>query len=59
MTTTRISKPQVMESAAGFYIGTSELTIQDFRIVDEQPYERLSGYYPNRQLAEQDIKEYN
>ena len=44
-----ISKPQVMQSAAGFYIGAScqtELTWDngDKQIITE-PYDRYSGYY--------------
>ena len=44
-----ISKPQVMQSAAGFYIGAScqtELTYDngDKQIITE-PYDRYSGYY--------------
>lgn len=44
-----ISKPQVMQSAAGFYIGAScqtELTYDngEKQIITE-PYDRYSGYY--------------
>ena len=44
-----ISKPQVMQSAAGFYIGAScqtELTYDDGeKQIITEPYDRYSGYY--------------
>ncbi len=52
----RYSGPKVMESAAGFYIGTTENVDGD-----EQPYNRLSGYYTTREGAQAalDDKDYD
>ena len=48
-----ISKPMVLHSAAGYYIGT--LYREDGF---EGPQERLSAYYPTYEAAEKDLPAY-
>lgn len=45
----KISKPKVLYSNAGHYIGT---TYYDDEIGCDLPYERLSDYYKNRDDAQ-------
>ena len=45
-----VSPFKVMQSAAGFYIGTSEWD-NDFKC--DMPYSRESGYYPTQEAAQQ------
>lgn len=56
-----LSKRMVLKSAAGFYIGYLCKTIKCSTKNEEkgykpgliEPFERLSGYYPTREKAEQ------
>lgn len=51
-----VSEPLVMESAAGYYIGqtcTVEYTRSDLTtFTGQEPYDRLSGYFSERAVAE-------
>jgi len=51
-----ISKPKVMESGAGFYIGESYLEYPLDEYSWEGPYSRLSGYYATKEEAEKELK---
>ena len=54
-----ISKPKVMESGAGFYIGESYIEYHSDGHSHEGPYGRLSGYYATYEEAEKDFKEHD
>tara|TARA_B100000902_G_scaffold299863_1_gene287385 strand:- start:51 stop:251 length:201 start_codon:yes stop_codon:yes gene_type:complete len=51
-----ISKPKVMQSAAGYYIGEScmvEYTWEDGeKQIIEEPYDRYTGYFGNKEAAQ-------
>lgn len=49
-----ISETKVMKVAAGYFVGKD--------VTDEmgtEPYDRYSGYYLNREYAEQELKDFN
>ena len=59
---TPLKEYKVMHSNAGYYIGTSyEENVGDgmHPIYVEFPFERLSGYYPTKELASQSLINYN
>lgn len=51
-----VSEPKVMQSAAGYYIGQS-CTVEYYwndgtTSIAQEPYDRLSGYFAEKSLAE-------
>ena len=50
-----IGKPEVLQSATGYYIGTLYLDNEGKAWL---PYERLSGYYPDEQTVLEDLPNY-
>ena len=56
-----VSEPKVMQSAAGYYIGQScevEYYWTDGTTsVGQEPYDRLSGYFADKALAEMYLTE--
>jgi hypothetical protein len=50
-----VSKPMVMKSAAGFYVG--QVCVEDGDPVDWiQPYDRMSDYFATPEVAESYLK---
>ena len=52
-----ISETKVLRSNAGYYIG-HEYEAKEFGDGVWLPYDRISGYYPTRELAEADLEIY-